>query len=434
MLSIDDNVLSAQDISSKFKIFSNAPYLSSKKGSVAVCIESVSDWLSLCFYAKEAGLTVMPIHASTPEKLAKKYAENAGCYALIYQTLDNVIIFPKNEKPDNTPGLIQMSSGTTGAPKSIKRSWRSIDQEVSAYVAHFSAPNSMTPVIACPVTHSYGLICGIFVGLARGKHPRIFTSINPKHLLKALLKLEQPLLYSSPLMIDTVCMLWPKTSKLYAVMTSGTLMSGPVFKRAKSKVEHFYQQYGCSEAGCVAISKTFDSANVIGEVLPHLNVKAGSSQSAPSEIVIKIKQPLDGQSVEIYTNDLGYFEDKDGVHQLCFVARQDDTIIVSGLNVYPKDVEDVVLSHPDIDDAVLFKVQDRSTGYRAYLQFCAPHRYSNEDKAALRSWCHKQLATYQVPFDFIQVDAIKRLPNGKVNRNEIAKNFQLEAETTAATA
>ncbi|MHC6648066.1 AMP-binding protein [Alteromonas sp. HB246098] len=434
MLSINDKVISAQDISSKFKVFSNTSYLKAQKGSVAVCIESVTDWLSLCFYAKEAGLTVMPIHASTPESLAKKYADRAGCYALIYQTLDNVILFPYNETPDTAPGLIQMSSGTTGEPKSIKRSWRSINQEVSAYVSHFSAPNSMTPVIACPVTHSYGLICGILVGLARGKHPRVFTSINPKHLLKALLKLEQPLLYSSPLMIDTICMLWPNNSKLHAVMTSGTLMSGPVFERTKSKIKHFYQQYGCSEAGCVAISKTFDRANVIGEVLPHVTVKAGDNSKTPSEMVIKVKQPLDGQVSEIHTSDLGYFETIDGRRQLCFVARQDDTIIVSGLNVYPKDVEDIVLTHPHIKDAVLFKVKDHSTGYRAFLQFCAPHRYSDEDKAALRRWCHQHLATYQVPFDFVQVDAITRLPNGKVNRKAIAESYQLEAEVQAVTA
>lgn len=429
MLSIDEHVITAQQINSKFERFSNALHLDPEKGSVAVCIESTVDWLSLCFYAKEHGLTVMPIHASTPESLARKYAEKAGCYTLLYGTLENVICIPENEQQDTAPGLIQMSSGTTGEPKSIKRSWRSIDQEVAAYVAHFTAPNSMSPVIACPITHSYGLICGIFVGLARGKHPRVFTSINPKHLLKTLLTLDKPLLYSSPSMIDTVCMLWPKNSKLHAVMTSGTLMSAPVFSRTKAKVNHFFQQYGCSEAGCVAISEYVDNANAIGEVLGHLEVEAGESLAAPAEIVINVKQPLDGQCAKIHTNDLGYFDNRKGKKQLHFVARQDDTIIVSGLNVYPKDVEDVVLTHPDINDAVLFKMPDKHAGYRAYLQYCANHQFTADDKASFKVWCHKHLAAYQVPFDFIQVDSITRLPNGKVNRKAIANAYLSKIDT-----
>lgn len=423
MLSIDNHVVSVKDITQSFSIFESASYLKPGNCRVAVCLKNVKDWLALCFFAKEKGLTVMPIHASTPLSLAKKYALKAGCTSLLYTTLDNVIALSDAPIKDESPGLIQMSSGTTGEPKCITRSWRSIDREVNAYVSQFTAPNSMSPVIACPVTHSYGLICGVFVGLARGKHPRIFTNTNPKHLLMALLKLKSPLLYSSPPMIDTITMLWPKSSNLHAVMTSGTLISTPVYDRAKRKVNHFFQQYGCSEVGCIAVGELTDDVSVVGCVLPHLHAIAGTDVNHGDEIKVIVREPFSGENQSVATNDLGFIKNVGEKQVLHFVSRMDDTIVVAGMNVYPKDVEDVVLSHPDIKDAVLFKVKDNQAGHRAYLQFCAEYDFSDDDLHALKMWCHENLASYQVPFRFKQVGNIERLANGKVNRKEIAKQY-----------
>jgi fatty-acyl-CoA synthase len=399
---------------------------------LAVCLEDSAQWLSLCLYIKAHGGSVLPIHPSTPLAAAKRMAIKAGCDRLYFSDLSNCITLIKNIasqeldtsiKIADEGVLIQMSSGTTGEPKCIARTWAAIDEEIESYCAAFTQPNDMTPLIACPITHSYGLICGVLVALARGLKPIIITNINPKYLAKRLLNSAKPLLYTSPIMLHGLIRLLPKEHNIHAAMTSGTIMPKQRFQQLAPRIDHFFQQYGCSEAGCISINSCLTSAIDIGIPLPHLTVVAGANADNPAEIIVTTKQ---GQT--IHTQDLGYFHyhtapSTHDAAMLSFVARADDTIIVAGLNVYPQEVEDVVLAMPDIKDAVVFKIEDPYAGQRIFLQYCAD---SAIDPALVRQWCRDQLAPYQLPQQLLQVKQIERLANGKVNRKQLAMDFETE--------
>lgn len=396
---------------------------------IAVCLEDTALWLALCFYLKEINASVMPIHPAMPRDTAIKMATKAGCQSLYFHTLEQAISL-NNETPSVTYQqgvLIQMSSGTTGEPKCIDRTWHSIDREIESYLSVFTLPNDMSPLIACPVTHSYGLICGVLVALARGKTPKVITNINPKYLVKSILAADKPLLYTSPTMLQGVLRLLPKEHKLHAAMSSGTLLPKQTFEQFAPRIEHFFQQYGCSEAGCISINQNMTSAIEVGTPLPHLQLLAGDHSENAAEIIVTTES---GQ--QIHTNDLGYItHDEQGQPVLSFISRLDDTIIVAGLNVYPQEVEDLILEHPHIQDAVIFKVEDQYAGQRVGLQYCT----TETDLAVpeLRSWCQAHLATFQIPQHFDQVATIERLANGKVNRKQIAKAYQdkLQAERQA---
>jgi acyl carrier protein len=364
-------------------------------------------------------------------------AQKAGCDALFYHQLEAPISIesrsaskqgissePQNvsyetfrERTQQPMGvLIQMSSGTTGEPKCIDRSWQSIEREIESYLSVFTLPNTMSPIIACPVTHSYGLICGVFVAFARGKTPRVITNINPKYLVNTLQATEKPLLYTSPTMLKGVLRLLPEDQKLHAAMSSGTILPKHTFDEFAPRIEHFFQQYGCSEAGCISINQNMTSAIEVGVPLPHLTLIAGANVGEPAEVVVTTET---GQ--QIHTNDLGYLAPTDdGEAMLSFVSRLDDTIIVAGLNVYPQEVEDLILAHSQVEDAVVFKVEDDYAGQRVGLQFCASETL---DTTELRRWCQSHLAHFQVPYHYQQVTHIERLANGKVNRKQIAKAF-----------
>ena len=64
-----------------------------------------------------------------------------------------------------------------------------------------------TPVIAAPVTHSYGLIAGVMVGLGRGRVPVVLDSANPKTILRQLAGIETPLLYAAPTLLHVLARL-----------------------------------------------------------------------------------------------------------------------------------------------------------------------------------------------------------------------------------
>ncbi|WP_104667381.1 AMP-binding protein [Ensifer adhaerens] len=377
-------------------------------GRYAVCFQETVDWLALFLAIRKAGASVLPIHPGTPYPAARKLAIGAGCDRLFYNSLTaEVLDVPETEVRHGT--LLQMSSGTTGAPKCVARSWQEIDAEIESYVSTFREPEDMTPVVACPTTHSYGLICGILVALKRGQTPVIVNTANPKYLLKVLRETERPLLYSSPAILNTLARLLPAGEQIHATMTSGTLLPDPWFADIRAKSRFMFQQYGCSESGCIAINPDVRSAGDMGFVLPHLIAATGDSAEDAGEIVVK-----NGDAAPIHTRDLGYRR-ADGM--LVFVSRMDDMINVSGLNVYPKDVEDAVMAMPAVTDAVAFRKADRFAGERVALIFSAEAPVPPQ---AVREWCSRHLAPHQLPMEILQVEVVPRQANGKISRRDVA--------------
>lgn len=402
------------------KAFSEHNILANCTGKrFTVCLTDAALWLAFCLYSKSAGASVFPLPQDTPKTAARRRAEKSRSHYLIFaDNLEHMLesIETINTAPnDKESVLVQMSSGTTGEPKVIERSWSSIDIELDSYVTHFSEANSMMPVVACPVSHSYGLICGVLAAFKRGITPVVIQNFNPKYIIRKLQEVEKPILYSSPALITTITMLIKEDQPVHAIMTSGTLMQSAWLEQARKKTERLYQQYGCSEVGCIAQGGDIISVHDQGSVLPHLKAKAGKSAESPDEIVITTP---DGKIVP--TRDLGFFDktDGDGNNRLHFISRIDDMINVAGLNVYPAEVEEVVMDMPEIQDAVVFKRQHSFGSDQVCLQFVANNPLEDDQ---IRSWCKARLASYQVPLFIEQVEQIDRLPNGKVSRKKLAE-------------
>lgn len=410
MIRIDDRSYSRAEVEALTAAHAEQARLSDRPGArFAVCFTDTIDWLALFFAIRAAGGSLLPLHPSTPLEAARRLAREAGCHALYHNSLTAEEIAPPPVAPE--PGqLLQMSSGTTGAPKRIARSWTEIDREIESYVGFFTEPAGMTPVIACPTTHSYGLICGLLVGLRRGAEPLILDTTNPKFLLKVLRQVERPLLYSSPVILHTLARLLPDGERIHGAMTSGTLLPEPWFERVRARTVHLFQQYGCSEAGCIAVNPDMTDSAELGRVLPHHSLSTGTAQ-APAEIVLATPGGA------IHTRDLGYRRD-DGM--LMFVSRLDDTINVAGLNVYPQEVEDVAMALPGVSDAVAFRRTDRFAGERVALLFAAAPEVTDQ---ALRDWCRENLAAHQQPGELIRTDVLPRMANGKISRRAVAARY-----------
>ncbi|UDF32520.1 UNVERIFIED_ORG: AMP-binding protein (plasmid) [Roseateles sp. XES5] len=421
MLQIDDRAYGREEFNDRIEAMAEAAGLDRAPGGrLAVCFPETADWLALFFAIRARGESVLPIHPGTPYEAALKLARTAGCDRLYYNsTIPELLGDPLVTKGAGEGQLLQMSSGTTGAPKCIARSWSEIDAEVRSYVDTFRAPETMTPVVACPTTHSYGLICGILVALERGQTPLILNTANPKYLQRRLRETERALLYSSPAILHTLARLTPEGEKLHAVMTSGTLLPEAWFGTIRARTEHFFQQYGCSEAGCIAINPDLTAASDMGHVLPHLSLETGASAEVPGEIVVT----RNGRPIA--TRDLGY-RTADGM--LVFVSRMDDMINVSGLNVYPGDVEDAVMTMPAVTDAVAFRREDRFAGERVGLVFSATEPVSPQD---IRAWCIARLSSHQLPTEIVQVDEVPRQANGKISRRDVAAQFAAGAFNSA---
>lgn len=407
MFFVNDQYYTLDDLERQYIEFEKIPYLRDcRNRRLAVCMPDVFQWLALCLFVRKKGGSIVPIHPSVPKAGAIRMANSAGSHFLLFETIDSPLLLT-DQQNEREGVLVQMSSGTTGAPKCIERTWDSIETELESYVSVLSLDQDTTSVVACPVTHSYGLICGVFACMRRGAEPVILTNMNPKYVLKKLKEHPKHILYGAPALLYTLTSLVRHDQRFDAVMTSGTLMPSAWLTILKNVSNRVLQQYGCSEAGCVAIQPDVSDSSEMGYPLPHLEVETGTLD-APGEIIIHDKEKT------IHTKDLGYMEN--GI--ISFLARMDDTINVAGLNVYPQEVEDVLMAEPRIQEAVVFKKIHPLSGERVCAQYVCSAPMEEQE---LRQWCRDYLAPYQVPMEFIQVEAIEKLPNGKISRKRLGE-------------
>ncbi|WP_020210182.1 AMP-binding protein [Gilvimarinus chinensis] len=409
---LDDKTYHQDDLNARWHTLQQQGLGKAKR--LAVCTADTFEWLAVALYCRHHNLSVAPLQPDTPYETARAKAQKLDCDYLLWQHGDKLEKIGNSSSPSGT--LIQFSSGTTGEPKAIERSWHEIDTEIEHYNRLLNVSADITPVIACAITHSYGFICGLLASMARGVVPHIVTGWNPKQLLRVLESYPKPLLYSSPVFIHTLLMLQRGATPLYGVMTSGSVMPEPWFTQLRAKATHIWQQYGCSEAGCVAIAYQPQTSSTLGRALQHCKLQAGSSAKQAQEIIIE-----QGDK-PIHTRDAGFISADGNLH---YCGRLDDTIICGGINVYPQEVEAALSQHPDIDEAVVFKMPDPLAGERVAAIYTGRELSDVE----LRTFFREHLTSHQCPSWIQHQNQIPRLSNGKISRRQLTQQFARQPQT-----
>ena len=110
-----------------------------------------------------------------------------------------------------------------------------------------------------------------------------------------------------------------------------------------------------------------------------------------------------------WTGDLGVLDDDGFLH---LVDRVKNIVIVSGFNVYPAEVEDVIMQFPGVRAAVVVGKAHGVTG-----ETVAAHVAGDVDVSELDSWVRSQLSTYKCPTDYQLVDQVPQTPTGKTLRH-----------------
>jgi acyl-CoA synthetase (AMP-forming)/AMP-acid ligase II len=109
--------------------------------------------------------------------------------------------------------------------------------------------------------------------------------------------------------------------------------------------------------------------------------------------------------------DVGHV-DEDGY--LYLTDRSADLVVSGGVNVYPREAEQLLAGHPAVLDVAVFGVPDEEMGeaVKAVVQFADPSEPAGEDE--LLTWCRERLAAYKCPRSIDVVDEMPRDPNGKL--------------------
>ncbi|MFC2136458.1 class I adenylate-forming enzyme family protein, partial [Bacteroidota bacterium] len=120
------------------------------------------------------------------------------------------------------------------------------------------------------------------------------------------------------------------------------------------------------------------------------------------------------------TSDYGFIND-DGYLQI--EGRTDDIIISGGENINPREIEDALLNHPAILEAVVIKMKDQKWGEvpQAVVRIKIP-----TEKNDLIDFLHKHLSSYKIPKEIFIVDKIPKNEMGKVNKEELKEELNIK--------
>lgn len=404
MIIVNQNEISVYEMERHVERFLEMEHFRQPEGKrYAVCLADPLDVISLVQFLREHHGSVLLIHGETPMDTAYQMAEKAMCNGLVYQETKHFLPITWNPQ-SKVPSLYQYSSGTTGDAKLIGRSWDEIHTEIQAYNQLFQGEEALTPIVLASVTHSYGLICGVLAALERGSKPSIVTHKNPKFALQVIQETHQHIVYGLPIFYHLLTSFTREQVRFHRLMTSGAPMPEGLFLKLQGMSDSLMQQYGCSEAGCVSMSKQMRTHTDLGVPLSHVTMTAGENEAHPGEIIIR-----NGQK-EIASQDLGFWT-KEGHIQ--FVSRMDDVINVAGLKVFPLEVEDVILHRSGTKEAVVYRGRHPVMGEVVKAQVITDGQTTPDQ---IREWCQDRLPSYKVPFEIQCVTSIPKTATGKISR------------------
>lgn len=342
---------------------------------------------------------------------------------------------------------ILYTSGTTGKPKGVLLSHNSVYLvgSMMAYEAGIMYGDRCLHLM--PLSHSAPLNL-FLVGSAYAAATSVLGSFTPQGLLE-LCHQERithffgaPVAYLLANRVPTISSYDLSASKLW--IYGGAPMTGMGLKQVMNNFPgRFMSVYGLTEAGPNGMAMYPDehpryagSIGRRGTVNSEIKVvNAEGKDVAPGEVgEILIKSPsvmagyhnlpeataetlIDGW---IFTGDLA---EKDEEGYIWIKDRKKDMIITGGVNVYPKEVEDVIALYPGVADVAVVGVPHPDWGETALALVVAANQESSINEEDLKAFCKGKLADYKVPRIVKFAEAIPRNSTGKVQKHVIKAGY-----------
>ncbi|TNJ37039.1 AMP-binding protein [Prosthecochloris vibrioformis] len=356
--------------------------------------------------------------------------------------------------PDD-PALFLFTGGTTGRPKCAvctHKAMISSAMQISSWFKVVLKDTRPVVLLNMPLFHVYSQI-GVFgVALVEG-YPSAPVP-NPRDLddlIATIRKLKPAVLPGVPTLFNAL-IAHPKVRNGSNVLGSVKLsVSGasPLILETKKRFEaltggHIIDAYSLTEAMIASVLTPIHGMykeGAVGIPAPDVVVRILDPEDRHrelvtgevGEVVMRAPQMMlgywnrDEESAEmlrdgwLHTGDLGYM-DEDGY--LFIIDRKKDVIKPGGFQVWPRDVEEVLATHPDIREVGVAGVPDNYQG-EAVKAWVVPREGCQPDPEELRNFCRQKLAGYKVPRYIELIDALPKSAVGKVLRRELAASHRL---------
>lgn len=351
--------------------------------------------------------------------------------------------------PRHVSRHVILTSGTTGRPKGAPRDAPGPLGGVELLVALVEAiplRARETTVLATPMFHAWGL-AQLVIGLLLRSTLVVSRRFDPEHVLRLLDEHEASALVAVPSMLQRIVELPADVRRRHPVPAlrvaalSGSAIPAWVAEQFMDEYgDVVHNLYGSTEVAYATVATPEDLREVPGTAGRPLHgvtlrildeagrpvpdgtpgrIFAGNALTFAGYTGGRDRERRDGL---VATGDVGRL---DGSGRLLVEGRDDDMIVSGGENVYPREVEDCLLTHPDVADVVVLGVPDERFGQALVAHVVLRRKGDAQrsvdaegsvDAGQLRRHVRLRLATYKVPREVVFHETLPRNETGKVLR------------------
>jgi len=375
-----------------------------------------------------------------------------------FRSWSDVVVAPAAPQRASTAGAPMLyTSGTTGRPKGVRRplTGRPTPTDMAAggaamltrFLADPQLASEAPHLVTCPLYHS-GPMAYCDGALLLGADIVLMDRFDPEEFLRLVEEHRPASTFLVPAQFVRLLRLPADVRDRYDISSLRLVVHGsaPVSVAVKRAMIEWlgpilFEFYGGTEGGGIGIdSRTWltKPGSVGRPFRPELHVQILDERGAPAAVgqegLVYFRE--DGRDGFTYKDDpekteaawrdgaftlgdIGYLDD-DGFLFLC--DRRSDVIISGGVNIYPAQVESVLLGHPAVADCCVVGVPDDEWGesVRAVVQASEAARF---DADAVLAFCRERLAGYQVPRAIDVVDELPRTETGKLARRSVRDRY-----------
>lgn len=336
-----------------------------------------------------------------------------------------------------TPFYMGFTSGTTGVPKAFIRAHESWIASFDCNRQDFQMDETDHVLIPGALIHSHFLY-GAVSTLALGGTVYLMNHFSPREVFNLIEKFPVTVLYAVPTMLEAMLSENKMINQALKIICSGAKWEVDSKKRMKQYFPRItmFEFYGASELSFVTVlddASNQSKPGSVGKACHNVELEIRNpvideaTQRECGKIFVRSPmiflgylhpesgtiQPVTDREGWMTVDDVGYL-DEDGY--LYIVGREKNMILFGGVNIFPEEIETLLMTHKDVEEAVVIGIEDTYWG-----QIPVAVVKGSASKATLKMLCKDYLSPYKFPRKWCFVEDIPYTTTGKIARMQVKR-------------